>query len=577
MKKSYMLEKIIRFLMFPLISIAMLNAEASLSKGDLAVIGMNGGADAGAGSVRSFAVVALNTIAEGEVIFFTDRGWVNTYTGANGVVNGHFLTASTSSFTNEGIFKWTVSAKITAGTLIIFKLDPTVSGVRAKKGDGSTIPNADLAIVADTWTNTNNSANPWPPTTGDQLIIYQVSEASPSFVFAFNNISLTNTNNSNGWHNNTGAEPPTQYPVYSELPTALGAAYSVGFFTQPSALRYPNVIYNPTLESGNKTNWLASITNVSNWATQTTANAVTYVFEDGFGSGSPKLTEFSVVSANAPAVSNVAHTGTLKEGQTLTGNYTFSDADGDTESGSMFKWYRSDNVNGNPKVEINSATGKTYLLSVNDINKYIGFEVTPRDGGLNGTAVQSPFRGPVTSSVLPVGFLGLVAKLSGKGVLLSWQTANEQHNKGFKVYRHAEGTTPALIGWVEGKGNTAASSNYIFTDSKPLNGDNYYSLVQVDLDGKENELDTKVVAFLLSGTAIVTYPNPVTDRVDISLGSGKFTEAKLLDTQGKLIKRIALAVNATSLNMDLTGLPNGVYLLGLRSGAGWKYEKLIKK
>ncbi|MEO7979252.1 hypothetical protein, partial [Flavobacterium sp.] len=73
MKKEFY-KKTFRFLLISvMLLISTVNANAQLAPGDLAVIGMNGDVDTST-TIRSFVVVALNTIAANEVIFITDRG-----------------------------------------------------------------------------------------------------------------------------------------------------------------------------------------------------------------------------------------------------------------------------------------------------------------------------------------------------------------------------------------------------------------------------------------------------------------------------------------------------------------------
>ncbi len=77
------------------------------------------------------------------------------------------------------------------------------------------------------------------------------------------------------------------------------------------------------------------------------------------------------VQGRAPEAQNVTTSGTAVVGQQLTGNYTFSDADGDTEAGSTYKWYRDGQA-------IPNATGKTYTIASADQGKKLTFGVTPK-------------------------------------------------------------------------------------------------------------------------------------------------------------------------------------------------------
>ncbi|MGW8123054.1 MBG domain-containing protein, partial [Roseivirga echinicomitans] len=108
----------------------------------------------------------------------------------------------------------------------------------------------------------------------------------------------------------------------------------------------------------------------------------------------------TITSFISPTATNVAVSGTMSTGEELTGTYTYSYPDGDEESGSTFKWYRSDNASGANKTAIAGATLKTYTLTNDDINKYISFEVTPSDGTIIGGASESILTGPVLGPLL---------------------------------------------------------------------------------------------------------------------------------------------------------------------------------
>ncbi|MDY6991713.1 MAG: DUF1566 domain-containing protein, partial [Pseudomonadota bacterium] len=95
----------------------------------------------------------------------------------------------------------------------------------------------------------------------------------------------------------------------------------------------------------------------------------------------------TVVANTVPEASNVVIVGTLQVGALLTGNYTFSDADGDPENASVFQWYRADDAQGSNMRAIAGATVTTYRLVAADANSAIKFCVMPSDGKL--TAVPA--------------------------------------------------------------------------------------------------------------------------------------------------------------------------------------------
>ena len=107
---------------------------------------------------------------------------------------------------------------------------------------------------------------------------------------------------------------------------------------------------------------------------------------NGLASAAPLLrVEYSTGPNTAPTASNVTISGTAQVGQTLTGNYTYTDGEGDLEGSSVYRWLR----NGVP---ISGATARTYLLVSADLGALIRFEVTPvaATGASPGTAVRSP-------------------------------------------------------------------------------------------------------------------------------------------------------------------------------------------
>lgn len=104
-----------------------------------------------------------------------------------------------------------------------------------------------------------------------------------------------------------------------------------------------------------------------------------------------------VTPATAPIASNVVFTGDLDNDSVLTVSYTFSDLNGDSESGSTYVWYRSDDGSETNKAAIEGATSQTYTVANADENKFLSVEVTPSDGALSGSAVESALQGPVIS------------------------------------------------------------------------------------------------------------------------------------------------------------------------------------
>jgi uncharacterized protein YjiK len=114
---------------------------------------------------------------------------------------------------------------------------------------------------------------------------------------------------------------------------------------------------------------------------------------EGTPAAAPLLrVEYSTGPNTAPTATNVTISGTAQVGQVLTGSYIYSDAEGDVEGTSTYRWLR----NGTP---IGGATTRTYTPVESDQGTLIRFEVTPvaATGVSLGTPVQSAEVGPVAA------------------------------------------------------------------------------------------------------------------------------------------------------------------------------------
>ncbi len=109
-------------------------------------------------------------------------------------------------------------------------------------------------------------------------------------------------------------------------------------------------------------------------------------------------------NANTPPVaSNVVITGTAAIGTTLVGSYSYSDAENDSESGSLLQWFRSnDGALGGGDPAIVGATNSSYIVRPEDSGKTLFFLVTPRTA-TGAPAGNSAASGGVSIPAAPSG------------------------------------------------------------------------------------------------------------------------------------------------------------------------------
>lgn len=148
---------------------------------------------------------------------------------------------------------------------------------------------------------------------------------------------------------------------------------------------------------------------------------VTPVAASGATPGVPVESSYVGPLLNAvPKATNVQIMGTQAVCQVLTGEYTYSDSEGNDEGYTTFRWLRASTINGT-KTEIPGATQVNYTLTNDDQGKYIFFEVTPRasEGGINGLPVTSSSTGAIINQLPTVTFSGGTSICAGKTANLS--------------------------------------------------------------------------------------------------------------------------------------------------------------
>jgi hypothetical protein len=192
-------------------------SQTTLSAGDIAILQYN--AD---GSPEVMKFIALKSMESGTTINFTDNGWKSDNTFRS----------------NEGIDTWTAVSNIKCGDIITF-----------------------------TFTNIALGTN------GDQILAYQGSAASPTFIFALNN------NGSATWQSSaTNARN-------SALPTGLTNGVNAIAITE-----IDNAKYDSSTLIGSKSAILSAICTNANWGG---SNTVNQTFTDTFTSETTWTTSWS--------------------------------------------------------------------------------------------------------------------------------------------------------------------------------------------------------------------------------------------------------------------------------------------
>jgi hypothetical protein len=201
-------------------------------------------------------------------------------------------------------------------------------------------------------------------------------------------------------------------------------------------------------------------------------------------------------------------------------------------------------------------------------------------------AVTATVNNDPTCVPLPVSFMSFNGLKEAEVHLLKWQTTTEINNTGFELQRSADGISFEKIAFVASKanrGNSNVKLDYLYRDNRPMMGNNFYRLKQIDINGKETY--SGIVLLKQSGRGLFVkrlYPNPVTDelRVQLETSTADKVTLQVTDISGKILMQVneQIQSGSTTIPMNVSGLAKGSYFLKLicSSGCETPVSKFVK-
>ncbi len=216
------------------------------------------------------------------------------------------------------------------------------------------------------------------------------------------------------------------------------------------------------------------------------------------------------------------------------------------------------------------ATWNTYDLNLNSGGTYNSQLVNK----LNAYEWMLQYRRFLTT--VPVSLQDFNVIKQGTKAVVSWNTSNEINNRGFEIFRSADGRLWQSIGFVNSTSINGNGASYSFTDNSPLPAKNYYRIRQVDNNNTEKVSEIKYVDFSKKGFASI-YPNPAYAVLNINTDY-KFnnTPVKIYNVQGQAVKQGNITGTGT-ISYSIDGLPAGSYVMELVHEAETIRVKFIKK
>ncbi|MFH0736034.1 MAG: M28 family peptidase [bacterium] len=121
------------------------------------------------------------------------------------------------------------------------------------------------------------------------------------------------------------------------------------------------------------------------------------------------------------------------------------------------------------------------------------------------------------TGAVPVELISFTAEIEEAGISLRWATATEINNLEYEIQKSNDCLSWTSVGTVRGNGTSLARNNYSFIDYNPSLGNNFYRLIQKDLNGDTQIYGPVSVNYVpvYSYTLQQNYPNPFNPTTSI--------------------------------------------------------------
>jgi predicted outer membrane repeat protein len=306
-----------------------------------------------------------------------------------------------------------------------------------------------------------------------------------------------------------------------------GTAKSVSVSTNPSGLSGVSIMYNGSVTAPTNAGTyavVAKLTHDGYTATDVTGNLV-------ISKGAQTITfpDFTNKKVNSPDFEPGASVNT---GLPLT--YTSND-------NAVAEVYKDASDGNKWKIRIIGAGAVTITATQEGTSNYESVTVS-----------RILLVEPIT---LPVSLISYQANKEANRVQLIWTTASERDNDYFEIQRSVDGLNFQRLSVLKAQ-TSSSNKDYVLYDYSPANGDNYYRLIQYDINGQQAILGDRIVNFnIAAAVSVSVFPNPTVDEVNLSF-TGFPEEAvnvSITDLSGRIVHRetVRLAMGETVYRLAL--------------------------
>jgi hypothetical protein len=189
-----------------------------------------------------------------------------------------------------------------------------------------------------------------------------------------------------------------------------------------------------------------------------------------------------------------------------------------------------------------------------------------------------------TDPASPITLADFSAFALHSGIEVSWATASEKENSGFKLYRDGE-----MIAFIDGAGTSTETNEYSYLDKTVVPGQSYtYMLADVSYGGVENTFENDAVTIHANAASTLNtnfilesaYPNPFNPSTTLafSLLETQDIDLAIFNMKGELQETLfsgEKAAGSYTMTWNASNTESGVYILRARFGNAIQTQKLV--
>lgn len=199
----------------------------------------------------------------------------------------------------------------------------------------------------------------------------------------------------------------------------------------------------------------------------------------------------------------------------------------------------------------------------------------------SGCGTQTRFFNIVVNGALPVELLSFNGTCDDGLISLIWKTASEYNSDYFEVIKSRDGLKWSNLTTLNSANNSTQELTYQTMDKNGIDGNNYYKLIQYDIDGQSKEYGPiNVICNGNSNGYFSTFPNPSSGSFQVVVNDKNMIGSGILvikDTKGSdvLSMDIEIVSGINLFNILKNDLTEGVYYVSILSNG--LSTKIIKQ